>query len=65
MSTVNVCAGDKIKAGQMIGIMGNLGKAKTMPEGYQIGDHLHFQHYDRNGNLTDPVYMYNWDYEKF
>jgi murein DD-endopeptidase MepM/ murein hydrolase activator NlpD len=59
-STMNVFAGSKLKKGQIIGKTGNLGRAKTAKLAKPMGIHLHFQHYDKNGNLIDPVELYGW-----
>lgn len=54
-NTVKVKNGDTVKAGQVLGYMGNTG--------YSFGGHLHFEVFE-NGNKIDPTPFLNKDFPK-
>ena len=50
LDTVGTAAGKTVSAGDQIGTMGNTGHVKG-----RTGIHLHFQTYDSNGKVFDPL----------
>ena len=58
MSEALVKKGQKLIVGQSIGKIGNLGAPAV--GNFTMNAHLHFQHYDKMGRLTDAVKMYGW-----
>ena len=54
LSSLNVVAGQKVKAGDIIGIIGNSGKS--------IGIHLHYE-IIKDGEKVDPINYFEYDIE--
>lgn len=57
MSYISVGLNDRVKKGQVIGYMGNSGKAN--------GAHLHFEIFDKNNKRINPINYIDEDYSNY